>query len=115
MEFSRSTLALDQERKRRQEEGERKKGRAASNSYNKILCRYLFACVISLIDLACMVLHVVIFCHGMGFFRCDSVFTLALQFVDNLDEMGSHTSVELDCQMDSKLSEVDLQNEKHMA
>ena len=33
---------------------------------------------------------------------------LALPFPDSLDEMGSHTSVELDCQMDSKLSGVDL-------
>ena len=55
-----------------------------------------------------MVLHVVIFYHGIGFARCDNVFSLALPFPDSLDEMGSHTLVELDCQMDSKLSEVDL-------
>ena len=35
-------------------------------------------------------------------------FNLALPFMDNIYEMGSHTSVELDCWMDSKLSEVDL-------
>ena len=40
----------------------------------------------------------------MGFSRCDSVFSLALPFSDSLDEMGSHTSVELDCRMDLKLS-----------
>ena len=55
-----------------------------------------------------MVLHVVVLCHGMGFSRCDSVFSLALQFLDNLDEMGSHILDEMDFQMDSKLSEVDI-------
>ena len=64
--------------------------------------------MISFLDLACMVLHVVIFCHGMGFSKCDSVFSLALPFPNSLDEMGSHTLVELDCRMDSKLSEMDL-------
>jgi len=55
-----------------------------------------------------MVLHVVVFCHGMGFPRCDSVFSLALLFADTLDEMGSHTSIELYCWMDWKLSGVDI-------
>lgn len=43
------------------------------------------------------------------------LFSLAFPFPHNLDEMGSHTSVELDCRMDSKLGGVDLQNGKHMA
>ena len=64
--------------------------------------------MISLLDLACMVLHVVIFCHGMGFSRCDSVFNLPFPFSDSLDEMGFHVWIELDFHMDSKLSEVDL-------
>ena len=50
----------------------------------------------------------VISCHDMGFSTCYNIFSLAFPFTDNLDEMGSHTSVELDCQMDSKLSGVDL-------
>ena len=45
--------------------------------------RYWFSCVILLLYLTCMVLHVVIFCHGMGFSRCDSVFSLAFPFLDN--------------------------------
>ena len=35
-----------------------KKGRAGSSIYNKITCRYRFACMISMLDLACMVMHV---------------------------------------------------------
>lgn len=37
----------------------------------------------SLLDLACMVLHVVIFYYGMGFSRCDIFFSLAFPFLDN--------------------------------
>ena len=29
------------------------------------------------------------FYHGMGFSRCDNIFSLALPFPDNFDEMGS--------------------------
>ena len=61
------------------------------------------------------VFHVVIFCHGMGFSKCESVFNLAFPFPNSLDEMCSHTSVELDCQMDLKPSGVGLRNDKHMA
>ena len=82
--------------------------KAGSSSYNGILCRYRFACVFSFLYLAHMVLYVVVFYHGMGFSRCDNVFSLALPFPHRLDEMGSHTSVELDYRMDSKLSGVDI-------
>ena len=47
------------------------------------------ACVFSLLDLACMVLHVFLFYHGMGFARCDSIFILALTFPNSFDDMGS--------------------------
>ena len=30
-----------------------------------------------------------LFYHGMGFSRCDSIFSLAFPFPDNFDEMGS--------------------------
>ena len=40
LEFSWSTLTLDQERQRRQEEVKVKQGKAGSNSYNRILCRF---------------------------------------------------------------------------
>ena len=50
--------------------------------------RYQLACVFSLLDLACIALHVVIFYHGMGFSRCNSVFSLALPFSDSHDVMG---------------------------
>jgi len=36
-----------------------------------------------------MGLHVVIFYHGMGFSRCDNIFSLALPFPNIFDEMGS--------------------------
>ena len=55
-----------------------------------------------------MVLHVVFFCDGMGFSRCDNVLCLVLQFLDSLDGVGFNTLVELDCWMDSMVSEVDL-------
>jgi len=32
---------------------------------------------------------VFIFYHGMGFSRCDSIFDLALPFLDSFDDMGS--------------------------
>ena len=47
--------------------------------------------MISLLELACMVLHVVSCCLGMGFSRCDSVFILALRFLD------SHGVVKFSC------------------
>jgi len=47
------------------------------------------ACVFSLLDLACMGLHVFLFYQGIGFSRCDSIFTLAFPFPDSFDEMGS--------------------------
>ena len=40
LEFSWITLALDQERQRRKEEGRRNQGIAGSSSYNRILCMY---------------------------------------------------------------------------
>ena len=83
LDFSWSTLALDQERKRRKEEGRSKQGKAGSSSYNKILCRYQFSCVFSLWDLTCIVLHVVLCYYEMGFSRCDNVFSLALPILDN--------------------------------
>jgi len=55
-----------------------------------------------------MVLHVVIFYYGMGFSRCDSVFSLAFPFPDSDGVMQFSCLGELDCQMDLKLSEVDL-------
>ena len=30
-----------------------------------------------------------LFYHGMGFSRCDSIFSLAFPFPDSFDEMGS--------------------------
>ena len=30
-----------------------------------------------------------LFYHGMGFARCDNIFSLALPFLDSFDEMGS--------------------------
>ena len=87
---------MDQNRNIWKEEGRRNQGRVGSSSYNEILCKYRFSCVISLLDFACMVLHVVLFCHGMGFSKCDSFFNLALPFPDNIDVMGSHVLVELD-------------------
>ena len=55
-----------------------------------------------------MVLHVILFYRGMAFAKCDSIFSLAMPYQDSLDEMGCHTSIELDHQMNSKLSGVDI-------
>ena len=52
-------------------------------------CRYRLACVFSLLDLACMGLHVFLFYHVMGFVRCDSIFSLPFPFPNSFDEMGS--------------------------
>jgi len=49
---------------------------------------YHFACVFSLLDLACMVLLWFFCCYGMGFSRCGSVFNLALPFLNNHGVMG---------------------------
>ena len=75
--------------KRRQEEAKIKYGKAGSSSDNRLHCRYQLACVFSLLDFPCMGLHVFLFYHGMGFARCDSIFSLALPFLDRFDEMGS--------------------------
>ncbi len=80
---------MDQERKRRQEEAKIKQGKVGSSSYNRFNCRYRIECVFSLLDLACMRLHVFLFYHGMGFSMCDSISSLALPFPDSFDEMGS--------------------------
>ena len=72
------TLELEQERQRIQEEAKIKQGKARSSSYNMIHFRYRFACVLSLLYFASMVLHVVLFYHGMGFSRCDSVLQSSL-------------------------------------
>jgi len=82
-------LALEQERQRRKEEENIKQGKEGSSNYNKLHFRYQLTCVFSLLYLACMGLHVFILDHGMGFARCDSIFSLALPFPDIFDEMGS--------------------------
>ena len=47
------------------------------------------ACVFSLLDLACMGLHVFHFYHGMVFSKCDSIFILPLPLLKSFDGMGS--------------------------
>jgi len=89
LEFSRSTSTLDQERKRRKEEAKIKQGKAGSSSYNRLHCRYQLSCVFSFLALACIVLHVVLFYHGMGFLGVIVFFNLAFPFPDSFDEMGS--------------------------
>ena len=100
------------EGKRKQRQSE---GKVGSSVYNRIHCRYLFAyyfpfqiwhawyCMWFFSIMACILPGVTVF------------FSLALSFPDSLDEMGSHTSVELDCEIDLNLSGVDLRNDKHMA
>jgi len=75
--------------KRRQDEAKSKQGKAGSSSYNKLHCRYQIACVFSLLNFACMGLHVFLFYHGMGFSRCDSIFSLVLPFPYSFDKMDS--------------------------
>ena len=76
-------MALDKERQESRKKEEASKEEHKSSSYNRILGRYQFACVFSLLDLACMVLHVVLCYLGMGFSMCDHVFSLALPFLDS--------------------------------
>ena len=80
------------------------------DSLQVLICMCDFLARFSMHDIACGS-----FLSWHGFSKCDSVFSLALPFMDRLDEMGFHILVELNCWMDSKLSEVDLLNEKHMA
>ena len=68
LDFSWSTLALEQERKESKKKEESSKEEKESSNYNRIICKYWFTCMISLLDLACMVLHVVIFYLGINFF-----------------------------------------------
>ena len=49
---------------------------------------------------------VVLCCYGMGFSKCDSVFSLAFLFPDSHGVMGFFYLVELDYWMVSKLSGV---------
>jgi len=80
---------LEQERKGRQEKATIKRGNAGSSSDNRLHCKYRLACVFSLLDLEYMGLHVFLLYHGMGFVRCDSIFSLALKFPDSFDDMSS--------------------------
>ena len=58
--------ALDQERQEGKEEANIKKGGSRSSIYNAFTCRYQFSCLISLLDLACMVMYV---CSWFSFFH----------------------------------------------
>ena len=80
---------MEQERQRRQEEAMIKQGIVGLSSYNRLCCRYQLACIFSLLDLACMELHVFLSYHGMVFSRCDNIFSLALTFPNSFDEMDS--------------------------
>ena len=84
---------MDQKRQRRQEEGRSEQGRARSRNYNRIICRYQFACVISLLNLACMVHACVVLVLLMSlawvFPSVIVVFSLAFPFLDNHGVMGS--------------------------
>ncbi len=48
----------------------------------------------------------------MDFARCNNVFSLASPFPDGHGVVGSHVLVELDYRMDSKMSDVNLQNDR---
>ena len=65
-----------------------KQGKEGSSIYNRIHYKHRFACIFSFLYLACMVLHVVLFYHGVGFSRCNSFFSLAFPFLDSHGEMG---------------------------
>ena len=80
-EFSWSTWALEKERKIKQ-------GRVGSSNYSRIIYRYLFSYVISLLDLAWMTFHVVSCCIWMVFLGERVVFRLASSFLYIFDEMG---------------------------
>lgn len=84
-------------RKKGKEEAKIKQGNVGSSSYNKIHCRYQRECVFSLLDVACMVLHVALFYHGMGFSRCKNIFSLDLPFQDRHGVKGFSCFVELGC------------------
>ena len=76
-------------KEKRQEEAKIKQGKVGSSIYKRIHCKYQLSFVFSLLDLGCMGLHVFLFYHGMGFSRCDRIFSLALLFPDSFDEMSS--------------------------
>ena len=80
-------MALEKERKRRQEEAKVKQRKARSSIYDRLHCSYRLACVSFLLDLACMGFHVFLFYHDISFSRCDSIFSIALPFLDSFDEM----------------------------
>ena len=58
----------------------------SSPNYAKVC--WFFVIGFSLLDLKFMVLHVVLCCHGMGVFRCDSVLMLSMPFSDSHGVMG---------------------------
>ena len=96
LEFSWRTLELEKERQRRKEEARIKQLQHTSLQVSTCICIFLarfgmhgISCVFSLLDLACMGLHVFLFYHGMGFSRCDNILSLTLPFPDSFDKMGS--------------------------
>ena len=70
-----------------------KQGRAGSSSYNKIICRYRVACMISLLYLACMVhacVYLVLFLSfSLVLLSVTVIFSLALPFLGSNGVMGS--------------------------
>lgn len=89
-------------------EAEIKQGRVGLSRYNKILCRNQFTCVISLLDLTCMVLSMAFCYYGMGFSRCGNAFTLVFPFPDSHGVIGFSCFGWVGLPDGSKLSEVDL-------
>ena len=84
----------EKEEKTRQREVKIKEGRAGTRNYNEITYRYQFACVISLLDLACMV-HaceylVLLLSLAWVLLGVTAIFNLSLPFPNSHDVMGSH-------------------------
>lgn len=106
LENSSIGLRKEKEGPRRKRKANIKQGREASSSYSGIICRYRFACVISLLDLACMYVFGSLDIIGMGFASEATLFRLSFPFPNIHGVMGSLVLVELYFQMVVNLSEV---------
>ena len=102
LEFSWSTLALEQERQIRKGETKIKQGKVGLSSYIRFHCKYQLACVFSLLCLTCMVFHEVFSIMAWALQGVIVFFSLALPFPYSCGEMGPYIQLRCDDQIDSK-------------
>ena len=91
LEYSWSTLALEERRQKKDKETRGSKDQARKSRIKQLqkYCMRVSICMCDFLSrLEYIVLHVVLFCHGMGFSRCDHIFSISFPFSNSHGVMG---------------------------